>query len=283
MNRYGFPVGLITLILLIINSNSSNSQPYFDPAGFTGWMVPQNGSTNTESELYGIAFLSIPSKIGKNQRLILSPFYENRTLNRSDQAPNIRLQGICLPITLVKYTADTTWTIQATFLTRINGSELSLNSEFWQFGGVLLNTVRVRENLKLKFGLYYNKEFFGHFFIPLAGIEWEINSRMNLFGAFPSQMKLEYKLSKSIYTGINFKSITNSYRYTTSYEYIKVVDNHLGLYADFNLPGKLVFMVEAGHTIFREIGGKSTSYSGFNKDFFIFKTGLYYRIRFDKN
>jgi hypothetical protein len=166
---------------------------------------------------------------------------------------------------------------------RVNSTNLSFENENWQMGGAILNTIRIRQHLKIKLGIYYNREFFSDFFIPLAGVEWRINDRTNLFGTLPNSLKFEYRISKRLYAGLIFKSITNSYREEADHGYYKIEDNHLGLYADFYLPGKFVFMIEAGNTILREFKNRSnTDYSSFSEDSFLFKTGLYYRIRLDR-
>ena len=79
-------------------------------------------------------------------------------------------------------------------------------------GGVLLAGYTKNTNLKYKFGVYVNNEFFGVFVMPLAGIDWRINDRNNLFGILPGRLTFELKLNNNFYAGANFRAITNSYR-----------------------------------------------------------------------
>jgi hypothetical protein len=141
----------------------------------------------------------------------------------------------------------------------------------------------LKSGFKIKFGLYYNREFFSDFYIPLAGVDWKINERTYLFGVLPNCMKLEYRLRKSLYAGLTFKSITNSYRYRNQQGYFKISDNHLTVFSDFYLPGNFAIALEAGHTLFREVKNRSSFVAeNATSDGFLIKAGVYYRIRLNK-
>ena len=151
----------------------------------------------------------------------------------------------------------------------------------------MLAIYQKNENLKYKFGTYYNSEYFGFFMIPLLGIDWNISDRLNLFGVLPGSMNLEYKLFKPLYTGIAFRSITNSFR-TNGTGYFKIQDNHLKIFADLYITKHLVFTMEVGHSILRKysLGTYSDIWKKeFDidyKDGFVYKAGLSWRIRLDE-
>jgi hypothetical protein len=77
-----------------------------------------------------------------------------------------------------------------------NGSETFGFKDNNQAGGAVLLTYKKHPDLKYKFGLFYNREFFGNFFVPLAGIDWKINNRLQLFGVLPGNLVLERKVSR---------------------------------------------------------------------------------------
>lgn len=142
-----------------------------------------------------------------------------------------------------------------------------------------------RENLKYKLGVYYNREFFGTFILPLLGIDWNINDRTNLFGILPGNMTLEYKINSSLYGGINFKSITNSFRFD-GLTFLKVSDNYLKLFLDYYLIKKIVISFEAGRSILRKysIGHENEPLIRIDlNDGLLLKAGLAYRIRLNEN
>ena len=52
--------------------------------------------------------------------------------------------------------------------------------------------------VSFKFGLYYNKEFFGNYFMPLIGLDWKIDAKNNLFGVLPGYMIFEHRVTSKI-------------------------------------------------------------------------------------
>jgi len=133
-----------------------------------------------------------------------------------------------------------------------------------QYGGVILTTYKKNQSLSLKFGIYYNKEFFGNYFIPLVGIDWQINKKNNLFGVLPGNMIFEHKVNQKFYYGTSFRALTNSYRLQTTdpcfsgdctaRNYLRVDDNQLGIFADVYPFKKIVLTAETGYTILRRYG-----------------------------
>ncbi|MBL0342396.1 MAG: hypothetical protein IPP71_16710 [Bacteroidetes bacterium] len=270
------------LILFFIQVSFLYGQPYFDVAGLTGWYLPQNTNEQAPAESYVISFLSIPITLGSSNKIIFSPFQENRFLSFNGSENTLALRSIAVPITLLHSSKDSSWSFTATFIPRYNSEKFHLGNEFFQIGGAIISIFRLNPDFKLRIGLYYNKEFFGDYFIPLVGVDWIINNRLQLFGILPNVMKLEYKFTNLFYGGFQFKSITNSYRAEDGKGYYKLEDNHLGLYADFYISKRVVFMAEVGHTILRKFKNRSqTDFTNFKKDGPVFKAGIYYRLRFE--
>ncbi len=273
---------MVVLFILWSMPVMISAQPYFDVGGFTGWHIPGKGAAATPTETYGIAFVSIPVNVSSGSKIVFSPFQENRILNYSDSDLRLKLHSTALPLTFLHSSKDSSWSFTVTFIPRYNSEGFHFKNEFFQAGGAFINVVRINPHLKIRFGLYYNREFFSDYFVPLAGLDWQINPRLQLFGAIPNVMKLEYKMKKYLYGGIAFKSITNSYKAANGLGYYKLEDNHLSLYADCYLTQHLVFMAEAGHTVLRKFQNRTeNTFQNFKKDGLIFKAGIYYRIRFD--
>ena len=77
--------------------------------------------------------------------------------------------------------------------------------------------------------------------MPLAGIDWKINARNNLFGILPGNLTYEHKINEHFYYGANFRAITNSYAKSNGYWLID--ENQLGLHLDTYLTKNLVLNV----------------------------------------
>lgn len=272
-----------TLIFIgILFFQKGDCQPYFDAAALTGWYVPQGEKNEKPSETHLLAAVSVPVNLNKNDKLVVSPWYDHRYLRYSEKSKSLLLRETGFPLTFLHTNNDSSWSFTATIIERANSSDFRFEGDVFQLGGAFINTIRLRPNFKIKFGLYYNKEFFGHYFIPLAGIDWKINDHLNLFGIIPNYLKLENKLNKNLYFGLLYRSITSSFRNHGEAGYYKLEDNHLGIYADVYLTKNIVLMADAGRTFFRQLTNKTgTDFPGFEKDGFIFKAGMFYRVRFD--
>jgi hypothetical protein len=162
---------------------------------------------------------------------------------------------------------------------RINDSMPSSHGQV-QFGGAVLGEKKISESLQFRVGIYLNAELFGLFVVPLAGIDWKIDNRSNLFGLLPGGLTYEYHLSKSSYTGLAFRTTTNSYGVNNNY--YRIDENQLGTYYDFYLTKKLVLNAEIGHSILRKIRTGEYHEKGAHldvKDAWYFKTAIAYRIR----
>jgi hypothetical protein len=267
------------LLLLLSPFQKSSAQPYVDLINAKYYaMLQQKNNPDVNWMTIG---MDVPLKMKKDY-LVLSPTFENYHFS-SDNNSSTDLYGINFPITFLKQWTNEKWKTAFTFIPRINSDFENVSSDDYQYGGALLFIYKKKENVKFKFGAYYNSEFFGFFMIPLAGIDWNINSRLNLFGVLPGSMNLEYKLGNKIYSGISFRSITNSYRLYND-GYMKIQDNHIKVFLDYYLTKNLVATVEAGHSALRKysFGYKSEEINLNYDDGFIFRAGVAWRIRLDE-
>ena len=156
----------------------------------------------------------------------------------------------------VKQWKDGKWSALMLIIPRISSDWVTLSEKHFQLGGVVLFTYTKSSTLKYKFGLYYNREFFGNFFMPLAGFEWKVNEKLNIFGVLPGSMNVEYKLNKSLYTGIAYKSITTSYRLSDSQGSYYVREGHR-FWGHWQLKGFVNYYPVKNVALFAEFGGTS--------------------------
>ena len=279
---------LFTITLFIIRLHLS-AQPYFDVLNIQFINSPDRNLANKTSSPSAIQYLSVqtglPVKMNQNF-IVFNPFYESYRLKLTGEQNNsLTFYSVGLPVTYLKQWKTEKWKTAFVLIPRINSDFEKISSNNYQYGGAAVAIYEKKENLKYKFGVYYNSEFFGPFIIPLLGIDWNINARTNLFGLLPGNLTLEYKISSTLYGGINFKSITNTYRFTTINEnnyYLKIADNYLKIFLDYYPMKNIAVTVEAGHTAFRKystgIGDELTHLKQL-KDGTLLKAGISYRIR----
>ncbi len=281
---------LILAFLLWLPALSATAQPFFDLFSLHNqWSKPSYNSANDSADINSSVFetaLSLPIKIKKDV-FAVSPSYSLASF-KPEYAERINFQSMLLSMAFVKQWKNEKLKTSFVIIGRSNNDpKIKMTKESIQLGGAIVHSIKKTEKLKFKFGVYYNSEFFGPFVLPLAGIDWNINERLNLFGLLPGSMNLEYLLSKKVHLGFAFRSITNSYRQASN-TFIRINDNHLKLLVDFYILKKHVVTLETGHSVLRKykpgirINGE-TNYIDFDvNDGYLIKIGYAFRFRLDE-
>lgn len=124
-----------------------------------------------------------------------------------------------------------------------------------QIGAVGLFTYKKSEILKYKFGLYYNTEKFGTYFVPLYGFYYQsVNKKFVVDVVFPSSIDFNYSLSDYLSVGGNFYGNTNSYNYGKDDEYyVHRSIKELTVYLQTALKKNFILQARVGHSIGRSI------------------------------
>lgn len=280
-----FSIVLAVTITLLL-SQKIMAQPYLDIVNLKYTNSPQAGlinqnKNNIKIQYYGIG-TNLPIQFkNKKDAVIFSPFFEAwsskiSTNNRQNY------YSMALPVSLFKTIPYTKWSILLTGILRMNDSSLNKKTKM-QVGGAFIISKKRNENLTWKLGLYINNELFGLFVMPLAGIDWKINGRNNLFGVLPGNLTYEHKINDHFYYGANFRALTNSYEKSNGYW--RIDENQLGLYLDTYLNKNLLLNIEAGHSLFRKINTGVKWVSKFDaeaNDNLYVKIAFAYRVRFEK-
>jgi hypothetical protein len=285
------------LSLFLVSTLIGSAQAYLDVVRLNYTYSPQNGLNDKKSPLQSnflTADITLPIELKKDgDAFIINPFFTNNQGEVATKDFHVISEGLL--IGFLKKEISPNWNLLSSFIVRRN-SEVNIESkDEWQYGGVLLTTWKKNQDLSFKFGLYYNKEFFGNYFMPLVGLDWKIDAKNNLFGVLPGNMIFEHKVTPRFYYGFAFRAFTNSYRQEfivdpsalilEANNYLRIDDNPLGIYADTYLSKKIVLSAEAGYTILRRYryGFKSENVhikTDYKNDNFYFKASLAYRLRF---
>jgi hypothetical protein len=296
-------VNLLIYCLLLLAPSTIFSQPYIDLINTRFLHNPKVALWNNKNPFghnsYYNFSTTLPIEFKKDgDAIILSPYAEKWDVSLEYEDGTIRTfktGSVILPVSLLIKSSSGNWNFLTTAIARINAELGKVTDKKFQVGGAVLITRILNNKFNYKFGLYYNREFFGDFIMPLAGLDWKMNERDYLFGTLPGSLIYEHKISNHLYWGLNFKAFTNSYRLQTidpcysgdcsGRKYIRIEDNQLGIYGDFYFTKHIVFTTEVGHTVLRKIKNGfngdnlhiKTSMS--NADNLYLKSSLAYRIR----
>jgi len=247
--------------------------------------------------------ITLPFKIDSQNTIIVRFYGENLYSKMKLDTSNLsfNLTSALLPIGLQHETKNKKWRYLGLLMPKLSGhlKEETSNKDF-QMGAYGLATYAKSDKFKIKFGLFYNREFFGNFFVPLFGIDWRVNDRFQMYGVLPSNYRLEYALlKKQLYVGLAMKWFTRSYHINLqngsadpSSVYIRNQELQAKAFVDFYIAKQFVLFGEFGRMfnyspqMYRS--GTKEVVPGFNlyspiKDNFFFNVGLAYRIRFDFN
>jgi hypothetical protein len=247
--------------------------------------------------------VTLPVKLDSQNMLIIRFYGENlyskARIDTSDLSFNV--SSALLPIGLQHETKNRKWKYLGLIMPKISGHlrEETTGKDF-QLGGYGLATYNKSDKFKIKYGLFYNREFFGNFFVPLFGIDWRINDRLQMYGVLPTMYRIEYAISKQkLYAGFAFKSYTRSYHIDlhngtkdSSNVYVRNNEIQAKLFVEYYIAKRFVLFGEFGRTINYSPklywSGTKDQVAGFNlyspiRDNFFFNAGLAYRIRFDFN
>jgi hypothetical protein len=286
--------GRIALISFgfILFINFCCAQPYIDIGHLKYQTSPDAGIWRRDFHqnkfTFGGAAFNIPIQFKKDSSiLIISPAteYWDITIDNTE----VKQRSLIIPMAYVKPLSQN-WNLLLTGMLRWNGYSGNLFYKSVQAGGAVIATYKKNRDRQLKFGAYYNSEFSGPFFIPLAGIDWKIDNKNNLFGVLPGSLIYEHKLNDHFYWGLIFKAITTSFidkssASNSSQDFIRIDDNQLGIYLDTYVNRKIVITTSVGHSALRKFrfGTKHDSEKYYYKepmnDDLIFELGLSYRLR----
>ncbi|WP_136667455.1 DUF6268 family outer membrane beta-barrel protein [Flavobacterium sp. H122] len=247
---------------------------------------------NTQIDNYNCSIFL--GKEFKNKNVLFVSVAGEKILGNISQEINYKvdLSGLALASGFQKVSKNEKWaTTFGSILKRVSSYNDVDKVNGFQFGGYLLESWKVNDNVKLKAGMYYNREAFGDFFIPLLGIDWRVNDKFKLYGTLPSFYKIEYNPVKDkLYTGLHFKTTTSSYFLGEAYgnSYVRYDEIQLKLFLDCFIYKKIILYAELGTSL----GNYQLRYNAGNSQLDVpadavqkmtpvFSAGLAYRIRFD--
>ena len=264
-------------IFTLLTPFKGAAQPYVDVLNLKYRSFPtETGVENSNMKMKGNmmeAGFMLPMELkNKNYVLVGGDYSQLNFCSTGANASTYSLYSTSLMLGYDQQLKNAAWRRTVLFIPKINGDYKGLDKSF-QAGAVVMYTFKKKDNLKYHFGMYYNSEFFGAYFLPLVGIDWKINSKFNLFGDMPSNLSLEMKMNNSLKLGAGFVSTIGSYRIhdQSGVSYIREGDktfghNQVKLYLSYSPAKSITLFGEVGETIFRK-------YSAYASDHTLISTG----------
>ena len=289
---------IIFVLAVLLLSFKGVSQPYVDIVNTSAQSLQSNykdalNSKNTTTNYF--LNLTVPLVLDSQNTIIIRFYGEDlqSTIKNDFYTQTNNLYSTLLPIGLQHETKNKKWKFLGLVMPKLSSDfKAKISSYDLQVGGYGLATYSINKKLRIKAGLFYNKEFFGNFFVPLVGVDWDATYRLKLYGVLPTMYRIEYAIVKQkLYMGLAFKSYTRSYRLSDSnHDYVKNAELQAKAFVDVYIKKKFVLFAEFGRTI----GYSPLAYLYQTKteaqyipiytkiqDAFFFNVGLALRIRND--
>ncbi len=289
------------LIAFILITAKGFSQPFADILYFNYQTFSANYQDSTQwknktDDYFLNFFLPKNFKNGNTFLLRINSEMLNSTITPDSSYSN-RLSSVSMPIGMKLVSKNKKWETIVIGIPKIASDFKDVVDEYdFQYGGIFLEHFIPNEKLKIKAGLYYNREAFGNLFVPLVGVDWKVNDRINLYGIIPTSYKVEFNLMKNrLYTGVSFKSFTRSFRLSekNNYDYVRYDEMQVKVFVDCFVAPKVLVFAEVGYSLSRspwlhkygtndkkEPSYENPLYSPI-KNYPIISVGLAYRVRFD--
>jgi len=294
----------LVLVLVIICEFSLRSQSYADLLKITasGTGLNKFDSTKSASSLteYG-ADLTAPVMLNDKNNFLTGVIYENINTKLFPNEKNVTFSSIALKVGLSSKLSEK---LTGTFvlLPKLSSNFGPIGSKDFQIGGIALFKFQKNEQLSWKYGIYYNSELFGPFFVPILGMYYQSqNKKLELNMLLPLQVDFNYQLIPLMNAGINFNGQMRSYHLTNvspglNSSYLTRSTNELYAYLRFNFGKSILLYTRCGQSFARYyrvyndndkvsfgmpltfIGPKRTQLNTDFSDGLIFQIGITYRV-----
>ena len=201
--------------------------------------------------------LNFPVVLNEKHTLLTGVFGNRSRLKFDDNISNyLNVNTIGLKIGLNSNYSDK-WSGTYLLLPKLSSDLANVSEDDFQLGVVALANYKKRENLKFKFGFYFNTESYGSLFVPLVGLYYlSPNNKLETNLTLPLKADVNYLLSKIISVGMNFDGLGSSYNlneviYTPTGEYLTIKSNELFGYFRFKIGESFNVKTKAGYSFYR--------------------------------
>lgn len=274
------------MFLLLIGCTAGWAQPVFDVVQLAGQQSPEGaGAGVRRNEIrYGIGQASIPVTWNSRHTTVLNPLYERRDFFfGNDRRPAQAMHNGALLLNHRYVLADTTrHFLFAAALRHYAEVSVSPSGSTLTPALAILYGKQYNDHFTLRLGAYYSREFFGNFWLPLVGFDWQASPRLWCWGILPRFAVADYALSRRLHACFFYKGTTDSYRVNKA-DYFVIIEGQARIGLEYYLPATpLVLTMDAGHSAARQFlsyDARSRTESRLNPaNGWLFRAGLQFRI-----
>lgn len=296
---------LSALAMLILSVQSVSAQNCLNVVNPRFYYLP-----NAEMEQSGesIDFIewrietALPIELNNGTLIGFKPQYKTVSLKGKNSGfKDLHLHTIKVPMFAYWKFGESAWSMYADISPKLNSDFKSITSRHFQIGGMFIVYKERKKDFLWQFGVFYNQDTYGPFFMPLLGLDWKINSK-DYFGALlPAYLVYEHRFSKKIYAGFELELSGETFRmggsqYENSF-ISQVGENKLTfltephLFLDYYLAKHFVLYLKPGMRLFHRYEhfteddqrvAQQEYIEGRIRDSFYIEAGIAFRFRYDE-
>lgn len=251
---------LLALVAFLCTAFSGFSQDYVDLGKFHYANTPVNqfdsATKDTRIREYGLD-ATLPIKLKSGNAVVTGIYFEQISTNVSPDNSNLTNVFTINPKLGMSINHNDKWTGTYMLLPKLSSDMKGFSSKDFQLGAVVLMKYHKSENTKYKFGMYYNSELFGPFFVPILGLyhqstnkKWEINASL------PISADVNRAWNEKWRTGMNFFAFVRSFHLHEPYQgnpnnYLVKTTNEVFAYMQYHATKSLIIQGKVGYSIGR--------------------------------
>lgn len=247
--------------LLFVQGLSIHAQDYIDLARIQYSNTPQNSfdTTDLSSNIqeFGVD-VTLPLEIGDKKYFVTGLSFDQLNVKISPfnlTATQVYTSAIKLGLSMEH---NEKWSGTYMLLPRLAGTYSQLSSNDFQLGALALLKLKKSDQFLYRFGMYYNSELFGPFFVPVLGLWYRSpNKKFEANFSLPIWADMNYTWKPWFTTGINFQAFVRSFHsYSTTPNagtyYLVKSTNEIMAYTQFNIKKNFLIQTKVGYSIGRK-------------------------------
>jgi hypothetical protein len=249
-------------ILLLISGLSlvASAQDYVDIAKlhYANTPVNQFDTLTNGSRVQEIGLdVTVPLVLKNGNAIVTGLYTENISAKVTPDQSNLTSVSTIMLKMGMNFKYGDKWEGTYIFLPKISSDFKAIGAKDFQYGAYALFKYKKQKNLNYKFGLYYNSELFGPFFVPIIGGYFKSkNEKFETNIALPIAADANYALTEKIKVGANFSAFVRTYHLNEPYEgnpdnYLAKTTNEIFSYLQFHIKKSIVLQTKVGYSIAR--------------------------------
>jgi hypothetical protein len=170
-----------------------------------------------------------------------------------NESQSIRAKSVMMPFGKQWILKNSNWRFSGLLIPKFAGLESQiLQEKNFQLGVYALAQYSFTDSLRVKFGFYINREFFGNLYVPLLGLDYQINQRWSMYGMIPSSFRISYNLKNNkLHTGIGLKTMARSFKSEQGDQFLRYNELQAKYFIEATIARRWVCFAEAGYFLGR--------------------------------